>query len=203
MVDAAVAAVGAAAVVFGPELAAGAAVLKTGELIWEASEIGGTLLMIGAGANALATGVSTVVGRPAEEVDMTGYDSAFGTPNKKPTPGGVDENILDQGQATDGKVPEKGGDSQTETEYESKWHPICFPAKSGDYAGIQKTMYDPVSGNVLGLKMHARAKRGSFTGPIRNVLHALRRSRVKVHHVKVTSHSPVRPLGVWDSAYRH
>ena len=187
MVDAAVAAVGAAAVVFGPEVAAGAAVLKTGELIWEASEIGGNLLMVGAGAHALATGVSTVVGRPAEDFDP--FDEP---PAKRPRPDHRPE--IKNDQQTDAKVPQKDGETETETEYDR--HPIVFPAKLGDYAGIQKTMYNPVTGDILGLKMIALSSRGKFKGSIRNVISALRRSKVRVHSVKTVAHSPVSVLGM-------
>jgi hypothetical protein len=64
---------------------------------------------------------------------------------------------------------------------------------SGDYAGIQKTMYNPVTGSIIGLKMHARSSRGIFGGNFHTVKNILSRSRGVP--VKVTHHSPVSVFG--------
>jgi hypothetical protein len=190
LVDAGLAAAAAAAVVFGPELVATAGIVKTLEELYVVTGV------IAAAPAALAIGVTTVTAVDAirgSDTEMSDYDPFDEPVSKKPRPDRKPE--IKNNQQTDQGVPEKDGDTETETEYEDN-HPITVPAKSGDYAGIQKTMYNPVTGDILGLKMIAHARRGYFKGSVRNVMSALRHSKARVHNVKIVSHSPVSVLGM-------
>lgn len=201
--DAACALLAVSAVVIGPEIAAAAGLkgmLLAGTAIVTVEDIAITTTVAAATMTAMANTVASVVSHTRER----DYDPFDSPPPKKPRPdplkGG---NQTDQGNQTDGRVPEKDGDTQTEVEYENPRIPLAKPIQPGDYAGIQKTMYDPVTGNILGLKLHARTHRGSIHSNLRHVSNMLRRSGARVHSVKATSYSPVRPHGhVWDSAFR-
>ena len=188
LIDAALAAAAAAAVVVGPELAAGAAVLKTARAI----EFGYQMAATAATAGVIGVTTATAVGMVHDQ-EAADFDPFGSPPGKKPRPDHFPE--IKNNQQTDAKVPEKDGQSETEVEYERPEIPIVSPAKSGDYAGIQKTMYNPVTGDVLGMKMVARADRGYFKGSVKQVMSALRRSKVRVHNVKIVAHSPVSVLG--------
>lgn len=197
-IDVALIAVFAAASVIAPEVAAAGGVLKTIQgVIRGADVIRFGAVMLG-GSLTLASAIASEHETPYYERDP--FDSP---PPKKPRPSSPSDTHTDTGTHTDGKVPENGGDTHTETETEKDNTPLVRPVHRGDYAGIQKTMYDPITGNILGLKFLTRTHRGSIHSNFRHVSHVLRRTGARVYSVKPTHRSPVRPHGqIWDSAFR-
>lgn len=195
----AVTAAAAAPVVAASE--AGFFLAEVGMTVGEAQGVLATS-MVGAG---LATGAivsGIVIDTNSKQRGRNITDTPFGTPEKKPRPD-EDEDMIDEDEEMDEDegvaIDQDFGGSGTKTITNTT--PLVSPGKRGDFAGIQKTMYNPVTGEVIGLKMHARGRRGIFGGNFHTVKNLLSRRSATPH--KVTHHSPVRPLGVWDSAYRH
>lgn len=120
-------------------------------------------------------------GTPTAQSPIAPLDPDFGQDEEDDGMEDVDQQ-LDQGF----RGPGSGTTTTTST-----LNPVA--RRRGDYAGIQKTMYNPVTGSVIGLKMHARGSRGIFGGNFHTVKNIVARSRSLP--VKVTYHSPVSVLG--------
>lgn len=154
-------------------------------------------------AGAALAGSAIVAEVVSDTVGKTNKSDPFGSPIKsRPMDDSANVNNVGDDMDEDEDVDEVispqvvTGVSQTSTETishtetETKRIPLVGPF--GDYAGIQKTMYNPVTGSVIGMKMHARGRRGIFGGNFHSVKKIVATSRSQP--VKVTHHSPVSVL---------
>lgn len=76
-------------------------------------------------------------------------------------------------------------------------NPLVTPDRHGDFAGIQKTMLNPVTGKIIGLKMQVRTRRSRFGGHAFTALKRAARAHHRGDHVrgiKVTQTTPISVL---------
>jgi hypothetical protein len=152
-----------------------------------------------AGTTMIVNATEHVIKRQKTNI-TSAFDSPVGSDTEEDTD--MDDYTEEEGQgSTSTNIDGKTGTEITFTRTRGSSDPLVTPDRHGDFAGIQKTMLNPVSGKIIGLKMHVRTRRSRFGGHAFNAIKRATRAHQRGDHVRSIKVTQTTPISVLNAPF--